>query len=211
MDDVLGFHKAGAFDKIINIDHCWLEPDPANTIRNGMREIGIRQGLSFYDPRANQGFLRQVMIRVATTGETLVLMSFGEDDQEKREAFLNAVMERFPEITTMIYCVNTKVNDFVNDLDMFTFSEKDSSKNSSAMCASASGRSRFSRPNSRQGERLYAVAASFAGLDGSQKRLRSVHRGRQHRLVPGKRLQAGDRHRRSGRSYRRRPGKRPAQ
>jgi 23S rRNA (uracil1939-C5)-methyltransferase len=168
MDDVLGFHKAGAFDKIINIDHCWLEPDPSNAIRNGMREIGIRQGLSFYDPRANQGFLRQVMIRVATTGETLVLMSFGEDDQKKRETYLNAVIERFPEITTLIYCVNTKVNDFVNDLDMFTFSGKGFIEEQLGHVRFRIGPKSFFQTNSRQGERLYAVAAQFAGLDGSQ-------------------------------------------
>lgn len=77
-ENVLGFHKAGAFDKILNIDHCWLEPDPSNAIRNGLREIGIQQQLSFYDPRAYKGFLRQVMIRVSSIGETLVLVAFSK-------------------------------------------------------------------------------------------------------------------------------------
>lgn len=168
MEDVLGFHKAGAFDKIINIDHCWLQPEPSNAIRNGLREIGIRQGLSFYDPRANTGFLRQVMIRVATTGETLVLMSFGEEDEQKRIAYLNAVMECFPEITTLIYCINTKVNDFVNDLDMHTYAGKGFIEEQLGHVRFRIGPKSFFQTNSRQGERLYHIAAQFAQLDGSQ-------------------------------------------
>jgi 23S rRNA (uracil1939-C5)-methyltransferase len=168
MEDVLGFHKAGAFDKIINIDHCWLEPEPSNAIRNGMREIGVQQGLSFYDTRANEGFLRQVMIRVATTGETLVLMAFGEENEAARKAYLDAVLERFPQITTMIYCINTKVNDFVNDLEMHTYSGKGFIEEQLGHVRFRIGPKSFFQTNSRQGKRLYDVAAQFAGLDGSQ-------------------------------------------
>ena len=168
MEDVLGFHKAGAFDKIINIDHCWLEPEPSNAIRNGMREIGIQQGLSFYDTRANEGFLRQVMIRVATTGETLVLMAFGEENDTARKTYLDAVLERFPQITTLIYCINTKVNDFVNDLEMHTYSGKGYIEEQLGHVRFRIGPKSFFQTNSRQGKRLYDVAAQFAGLDGSQ-------------------------------------------
>lgn len=166
--DVLGFHKAGAFDKIINIDHCWLEPEPSNAIRNGLRELGIEQGLSFYDTRANQGFLRQVMIRVSTLGETLVLLSFGEEDAARRIAYLDAVLTRFPGITTLIYCINTKVNDFVGDLDMHTYAGKGYIEEQLGHVRFRIGPKSFFQTNSRQGERLYAVAAEFAGLDGSQ-------------------------------------------
>jgi len=167
-DDALGFHKAGAFDKIINIDHCWLEPDPSNAIRNGLREIGIQQGLSFYDPRASEGFLRQVMIRVSSIGETLVLMTFGEDDPEKRKAYLDEVLQRFPEITTMVFCVNTKANDFVLDLEMETWSGKGFIEEQLGHVRFRIGPKSFFQTNSRQGERLYALIAAFAGLDGSQ-------------------------------------------
>ncbi|MBK6619608.1 MAG: 23S rRNA (uracil(1939)-C(5))-methyltransferase RlmD [Saprospirales bacterium] len=168
LDDVLGFHKAGGFDKIINIDHCWLEPEPSNAIRNGLREIGIRQGLSFYDPRAYKGFLRQVMIRVSSIGETLVLMSFGEDDPEKRKNYLDEALERFPQITTLIYCVNTKVNDFILDLPMETYAGKGFIEEQIGHVRFRIGPKSFFQTNSRQGERLYSIAAGFAGLDGSQ-------------------------------------------
>jgi 23S rRNA (uracil1939-C5)-methyltransferase len=168
MDAALGFHKAGAFDKIVNIEHCWLQPEPSNRIRNGLREIGIEQGLSFFDARAQTGFLRQVLIRVSTLGESLVLMSFGEDDPEKRAAFLDAAMERFPEITTLIYCVNTKANDFVNDLDMHTWAGKGYIEEQMGHVRFRIGPKSFFQTNPRQGERLYALAAEFAGLDGSQ-------------------------------------------
>ena len=157
--DVLGFHKAGAFDKIINIDHCWLEPEPSNAIRNGLRELGIEQGLSFYDTREHKGFLRQVMIRVSTLGETLVLLSFAEEDEAKRNTYLDAVAERFPEITTLIYCTNTKLNDFVNDLDMFVHSGKGYIEEQLGHVRFRIGPKSFFQTNSRQGERLYAVAA----------------------------------------------------
>ncbi|MBK7409623.1 MAG: 23S rRNA (uracil(1939)-C(5))-methyltransferase RlmD [Saprospirales bacterium] len=166
--DVLGFHKAGAFDKIINIDHCWLEPEPSNLIRNGLRELGMEQGLSFYDTRAHEGFLRQVMVRVSTVGETLVLLSFGEEDEPRRIAYLDAVLERFPQITTLIYCINTKVNDFVLDLDMHTYAGKGFIEEQLGHVRFRIGPKSFFQTNSRQGEQLYSIAAQFAGLDGTQ-------------------------------------------
>ena len=79
--DVLGFHRSGAFDKIIDIDHCWLQPNPSNEIRNKARQLAIEQELSFYDARAQHGFMRNMVVRVTTMGEVMVIVSFGKPDQ----------------------------------------------------------------------------------------------------------------------------------
>ena len=123
-EDVLGFHRSGAFDKVIDIEKCWLQPDPSNALRNGIKEIALEQGLSFHDAREHEGFMRQGMLRTTTEGEILVLFSFHKDDPERYRPFMDAVIERFPQITTVCYCINTKVNDFLYDLDMLTYAGK---------------------------------------------------------------------------------------
>ncbi|TNE58019.1 MAG: class I SAM-dependent RNA methyltransferase, partial [Bacteroidetes bacterium] len=78
----LGFHKAGAFDKVVDIHHCWLQADPSNAIRNTARQIALDQGLEFYNVRRHEGFLRNLMVRLTTTGEVMVLLSFARDEPD---------------------------------------------------------------------------------------------------------------------------------
>jgi 23S rRNA (uracil1939-C5)-methyltransferase len=111
MRDVLGFHRPGCFDKMVHVDKCYLMPEPMNEMRNFMHETAIEQGLDFYDVRLHEGYLRNVMLRITTLGQILVVMVFKYEDKAKREAYLNAIFERFPQITSLQYCINTTVND----------------------------------------------------------------------------------------------------
>ncbi|NJL76843.1 MAG: 23S rRNA (uracil-5-)-methyltransferase RumA, partial [Saprospiraceae bacterium] len=108
--NVLGFHRAGAFDKVVNIEHCFLQSDPCNVIRNRMRSIAIAQELSFYDARINEGFLRNVIIRVTTLEEVMVIIAFQQDAPQQFRPFLDELLAGFPQITTLLYCINSKVN-----------------------------------------------------------------------------------------------------
>ena len=117
----LGFHKAGFFDKIIDIHHCWLQAEPSNALRNACRAIALEQGLEFYDLRRHSGFLRNLMVRLTTTGECLLLVSFARNDKKAIARYLDAILEKFPQLTTLAYCVNTKLNDSMFDLDMLTY------------------------------------------------------------------------------------------
>ncbi|MBK8041214.1 MAG: 23S rRNA (uracil(1939)-C(5))-methyltransferase RlmD [Haliscomenobacter sp.] len=168
VQDVIGFHPAGGFDKVIDIQHCWLQPEPSNKIRNLARSIGIGQGLRFYDTMAQQGFLRNLMLRTTTLGQTMALVSFGYDDPEKSSAFLSALLEQAPEITTLIYCINTKLNDTVFDLEMHSFHGPGYVEETLGEVRFRIGPKSFFQTNSRQAETLYSVARDFAGLQGNE-------------------------------------------
>jgi 23S rRNA (uracil1939-C5)-methyltransferase len=167
-EDVLGFHPAGAFDKIIDIQKCWLQPDPSNALRNRIREIAKAQGLSFFDARENVGFLRTMMVRVTSLGEVLLLIAFGEDHTEKREKFLAAVAEEFPEITSFYYCVNTKLNDFWLDLPLHLYTGKDHIIEQLGEVKFKIYPKSFFQTNTEQAKGLYDVVVDFAELKGDE-------------------------------------------
>lgn len=167
-EDVLGFHRAGAFDKVVDIEHCWLQEEPSNALRNGIKRIAIQQGLSFHDTREHQGLLRQVMFRITTLGEVLALFSFHRKDMARISPFLDAVMEAFPQITTLCYCINTKLNDFFYDLDMFTYAGKGYVEEQLGALRFKVGPKSFFQTNTYQGKALYDVALEFAELNGTE-------------------------------------------
>ena len=165
----LGFHKAGFFDKIIDIQHCWLQAEPSNEVRNFARQLAHEQGLDFYDLRAHRGFLRNLMLRLTTTGELMVLVSFAQPDREKIERYLDALIERFrPQLTTVVYAVNQKLNDAMYDLDIKTYYGKGFVEEMLGDLRFKIGPKSFFQTNTRQGKRLYDVAADFAGLTGHE-------------------------------------------
>lgn len=164
----LGFHRPGEFDKIIDVHHCWLQPEPSNEIRNAVRDIAIAQDLTFFDNKHKQGFLRSVMIRTSSLNETMLLFSFFENDKEKIDAFLNEILNQFPNITTVIYCINPKVNDFLLDLDMITFYGKGYIEEQLGHVRFKIGPKSFFQTNTNQGKKLYDIAVEFADLKGGE-------------------------------------------
>lgn len=164
----LGFHKAGFFDKIIDIQKCWLQAEPSNLLRNTCRQIALDQELAFYDPRKHQGFLRNLMVRLTTTGELMLLVSFAQHRPEAIQAYLDAILAVFPDITTLVYCVNTKMNDSMFDLEMHTYHGKGFVVEKLGDLSFKIGPKSFFQTNSLQGKRLYDIAADFAGLTGHE-------------------------------------------
>jgi len=167
-EDVLGFHRAGAFDKVVDIRHCWLQEDPSNALRNGIKQIAIGQGLSFHDAREHEGFLRQVMFRITSLGEILVLLSFHREDMARIHPFMDAILEAFPQVTTLCYCINTKLNDYLYDLDMITYAGKGYVEEQLGPVRFRVGPKSFFQTNTYQGKALYDVAVAFAGLQGTE-------------------------------------------
>lgn len=164
----LGFHKAGFFDKIIDIQKCWLQAEPSNALRNTCRQIGLDQGLEFYDPRHHRGFLRNLMVRLTSTGELMLLVSFARKHPENITRYLDAVLEKFPEITTLVYCINPKLNDSMFDLEMVTYRGKGFVVEQLGDLKFKIGPKSFFQTNTMQGKRLYDIAAEFAGLTGQE-------------------------------------------
>lgn len=167
--NVLGFHKAGAFDKLIDIRHCWLQADPSNAIRNGIRDIAFEQGLEFYDMRRHTGFLRNLVVRLTTTGELMLTVSVAQPDEEKIRAFLDAILARFTgQITTLVYCINQKLNDTMFDLPMHIYFGKGYVEEKLGDLRFKIGPKSFFQTNSRQGKNLYDLVVQFADFQGNE-------------------------------------------
>ena len=168
VEDVLGFHRAGAFDKILNIDKCHLQAEPSNSLRNSMKEIAIRQGLSFYDVRKNKGFLRNMIIRTSTTGEVMLIVSFGENDREKIDNYFKAIMEENDGLTSVYFTINKKVNDAWGDLEMIHFFGKKTIEEYLGKVKFEIGPKSFFQTNTRQAVRLFDIVKEFAQLSGEE-------------------------------------------
>ncbi len=166
--DVLGFHRAGAFDKILDIDHCYLQGEPSNKLRNKARELAHAQGLSFYDAREHTGFMRNMIIRKTELGQLMVIVVFGENDMDKVKAFLDPMLEIFPEITSLHYCINTKVNDFILDLDIPNYFGPAYVEEKLGEVVFRIGPKSFFQTNTNQAVRLFDVVADFVGLSGNE-------------------------------------------
>ena len=117
----LGFHIAGLFDKVLDIKHCYLQPEPSNEIRLFIREFALENDYTFFDLREQTGFLRTLVIRTTSTAEVMVIVVFAKEDKEKRERLLEALKEKFPNITSLNWIINTKRNDSISDLECFNY------------------------------------------------------------------------------------------
>lgn len=165
---VLGFHAKGFFDKVVNIEKCWLQPEPNNEIRNALREFAWKKKLSFYDYREQKGFLRNLQLRICTTGEVMVNIVFGENHEQKRKEVLDFVRQQFPQITTLLYTINLKKNDSMTDLEPVVYFGKGHVLERLEDFCFKIGPKSFFQTNTRQAEKLYQITRDFAELNGSQ-------------------------------------------
>ncbi|MCM1032927.1 MAG: 23S rRNA (uracil(1939)-C(5))-methyltransferase RlmD [Odoribacter sp.] len=166
--DGAGFHIPGAFDKVLDIDRCYLQEDLGNRLRHFIKQYAIDRNWTFYDLREGSGLLRTLMIRIASTGEIMVVMSFGDNDADKIKELLDAVSGKFPEITSLQYVVNLKANDTIGDLDIHVHSGKPYIEEEMEGLRFRIGPKSFYQTNSRQAHRLYKVAREFADLSGNE-------------------------------------------
>ena len=168
LEDVLGFHRAGAFDKIVDVKKCWLQPDPSNKLRIAVKETAIRHGFDFHDLRKNFGMMRHIMIRTTSTGELMLIVSFFENKEKEIKAFLDDVIAQFPELTTLYYCINPKMNDYIGDLEMLLYHGKGFIEEQLGHVRFKIGPKSFFQTNSTQAKYLYDKVVEFAGLSGNE-------------------------------------------
>jgi len=171
----LGFHIPGMFDRVLDINTCYLQEDPSNAIRLAARDYAVQQGLAFYDVRHWQGFLRNLLIRNTTTGDIMLILVVREDDQDVIHVMLDHLGEMFPEITSIFYVVNQKKNDSLYDQEFIHYKgEQFITETMPAFQADDSelvfriGPASFFQTNSLQAEVLYRTAAGFAGLQSNE-------------------------------------------
>ncbi len=167
-EDVLGFHRPGAFDKIVDLKHCYLQPNPSNELRIAVKEIAIEQGLPFFDLRANTGMMRHVLQRISSTGEVMLIVVFYENEPNQIKILLDEVIRRFPTLTSVYYCVNSKANDFIMDLPFVHYHGKEWIEDILRDVRFRIGPKSFFQTNTKQAERLFNVVEKFAELNGEQ-------------------------------------------
>ena len=169
-----GFHAKGFFDKVVDIQTCYLQAEPTNEIRLAVKEFARQNRLPFYDIRNHTGFLRTMQIRLCTTGELMVNIVVADDDKKNIEQLMQFVEERFPAITTLLYTINRKWNDSLNDLEPAIWKgkgyviEKLSTGSRGDEFEFKIGPKSFFQTNTRQAEKLYQVTNDFAELTGKE-------------------------------------------
>lgn len=162
--NALGFHIPGAFDKVLDIKKCWLQDDLSNRIRLFVRQYALAKGYEFYDIKAQQGLMRTLMVRIASTGEVMLIVVFARPEQEKINDLMGAIAAEFPEITSLLYVVNQKVNDTIADQEVITYRGRDYINEEMEGLQFRIGPKSFYQTNSLQAYELYKVARRMACL-----------------------------------------------
>ena len=164
----LGFHVGKFFDKVLDIKQCHLQKEPSNAIRLYIKQFCLENGLEFYNIRENHGFFRNMFVRTTQDGQVMLILCFAREDEKARTALLDAVCARFPEITSLWYVINEKLNDSIADLSPILYKGADAIYEQMEGLRFKIGPKSFYQTNSRQAERLYGVAREFAALTGKE-------------------------------------------
>jgi 23S rRNA (uracil1939-C5)-methyltransferase len=166
--NVAGFHAKGIFDKVVDIKTCFLQEEPTNQLRLAVRDFAISRNLPFYDIKSHQGWLRTMQVRLCTTGEIMVNLVLGYEDEPARTALQEHILRQFPHLTTLLYTINPKWNDSISDLEPRIVHGKGYVIEQLEDFRFKVGPKSFFQTNTRQGERLYQVTREFAELTGAQ-------------------------------------------
>lgn len=164
----LGFHVGKFFDKVLDIKHCSLQPEPSNEIRLFIREYAISHNLEFYNIRENTGFLRNIIVRNNQVGDVMLTVCFAYDDQDKIVPMLDAIAAEFPQIKSLHYVINEKLNDSISDLDCILYKGEDAIWETMGKLKFKIGPKSFYQTNSEQAYKLYSAAKEFAALTGNE-------------------------------------------
>ncbi len=170
----LGFHVPGRFDQVFDVDHCWLQPEPSNAMRLAVKEIALKHGIPFFDLRNQSGYLRTVTVRTTTTGEVMVIIQVAHHHQEWLSLLMNGLAERFPQITSLIFGVNTKRNNTFLDVELRLWkgspwiTEVMNRPEGGGQLRFRIGPRSFYQTNPKQAETLYKTAWQMAALTGNE-------------------------------------------
>ena len=169
--NAVGFHIPGAFDKVLAIEKCWLQDDISNRIRNAVRDYAYEHNYSFINLRSQEGMLRNMIIRTSSTGELMVIVICKIVEESEMVLFKNLlqfIADSFAEITSLLYIINNKCNDTINDLDVQVFKGNDHIFEEMEGLRFKIGPKSFYQTNSEQAYNLYKITRQFAGLTGQE-------------------------------------------
>ena len=166
--NALGFHIPKRFDKVLDVNKCWLQKDPSNEIRNYIKTYAEENGLSFFDLKNQTGLLRNVIIRITSTDEIMVIIQFFEDQPKQINELLTSLKEEFPQITSLLYIINGKKNETYYDLPVNQFSGNPYIVEVMEDLKFRIGPKSFYQTNSKQAHKLYQLVADLAAFQGNE-------------------------------------------
>lgn len=166
--NALGFHIPGMFDKVLDIKKCWLQDDISNQIRLSIRQFALEHDYPFFDLRQQEGLMRNIIVRTASTGEIMLIVVFFQDDTDKINAMMEYIANTFPQITSLLYIVNQKANDTITDQQIHLYRGRDYILEQMEGLQFKIGPKSFYQTNSEQAYELYKVARRFAALTGNE-------------------------------------------
>ncbi|MCK5367552.1 MAG: 23S rRNA (uracil(1939)-C(5))-methyltransferase RlmD [Cyclobacteriaceae bacterium] len=164
----LGFHIPKQFDKIVDIKNCYLQKEPSNEIRNAIRDFAISNQLSFYNISEFRGLLRNLVIRTSSTGQLMVILQFGEKDQEGTNRIMEFILKTFPQIDSLYYVINLKKNETFHDQELILYAGKPFIEEKIGELIFKIGPKSFFQTNTEQAQKLYAKAMEMAKLQGDE-------------------------------------------
>lgn len=166
--DALGFHIPGMWSKILDLKECWLQEDPSNALRLAVRNYAVKNGLEFFDVKAQTGFLRTLMLRQNSAGEWMVLFQLFREEKENRTQLFDFLLNEFPQIKTLVYCINEKQNDSIYDQDVQTYFGEGFLMEEMDGLKFKIGPKSFFQTNYKQALELYRKTLEFADLKGDE-------------------------------------------
>ncbi len=166
--NAVGFHIPGCFDKVLDINKCWLQDNVSNQIRDFIRQYCYDKGYTFFDLRNSGGLMRNIIIRTSTTGELMLIVVFYDDVKEQQEDLLEAIANEFPQITSLLYIINQKANDTITDQEVLTWRGNNYIFEEMEGLKFMIGPKSFYQTNSEQAYNLYKITRDFAQLTGNE-------------------------------------------
>ena len=164
----LGFHIPERFDKILDIEKCYLQKEPSNEIRLAIKKFAIKNNYEFFNLIEQKGFLRNLIIRTTSRNEVMVIISFFRDDKTTIEKLLTFLKEEFPDLTSIMYVINPKGNDTLNELDIKSFHGKEYITEVMDDLKFKIGPKSFFQTNHEQALKLYRITKEYANLSGKE-------------------------------------------
>lgn len=166
--EALGFHIPGMFDKVLDIEKCFLQEDFSNRVRLSVKAFCLAHQMDFFDLKLQQGLMRNLIVRTTSTGQKMVIVVFFREETASREALLNHLLNEFPEITSLIYVINNKANDTIFDRETVVYHGSAYIVEEMEGLQFIIGPKSFYQTNSEQAYRLYSLVREFAGLQGNE-------------------------------------------
>jgi len=164
----LGFHRPGSFDKIVDVRQCFLQEDLSNEIRNFVRDFTLEHGYTYYNVKTHEGLMRNMVVRNTTLGEWMLIVVFAKNDQSRIKSLMDALAERFPQITSLQYVVNKKLNDTILDQDILLYKGMPYIQEQLGRVTYKIGPKSFFQTNTKQAVTLFDVVMDFAEFQGHE-------------------------------------------